>query len=62
MNILEINQNISGRRKVKIVLHEIYPNISKWNENGITWFEQYTRDNADTIKGMPLVLKLILML
>ena len=50
MNILEINQNISGRRKVKIVLHEIYPNISKWNENGITWLEQYTRDNADTIK------------
>lgn len=54
MNILEINQNISGRRKIKIVLHEIYPNTSEWNENGITWLEQYTRDNADTIKGMPL--------
>lgn len=52
MNILEINQNISGRRKIKIVLHEIYPNTSEWNENGITWLEQYTRDNADTVKGM----------
>lgn len=59
MNILEINQNISGRRKIKIVLHEIYPNISEWNENGITWLEQYTRDNADTVKGMPLCAEFI---
>lgn len=53
---LEISQatNPNGRRKVKIVLHEIYPDTTRWNENGITYLEQYTRDNADSIKGMPL--------
>ena len=51
--ILEICQ-ISGRRRIKIVLHEIYADNSQYNENGITWLEQFTRDNADTIKGMPL--------
>lgn len=52
--ILEINRDISGRRKIKIVLHEIYPDETHWNINGITYLEQYTRDNADTVKGMPL--------
>jgi len=44
----------NGRRRVKVVLHEIYPDNTKWNENGITYLEQYTRDNAESIKGMPL--------
>lgn len=54
--ILEISQatNPNGRRTVKIALHEIYPDDTHWNENGITYLEQYTRDNADTVKGMPL--------
>ena len=52
--ILEINRDISGRRKIKIVLHEIYSDETRWNINGITYLEQYTRDNADTVKGMPL--------
>ena len=56
--ILEICQ-VSGRRRIKIVLHEIYADNSKYNENGITWLEQYTRDNADTIKGMPLCAEFI---
>lgn len=56
--ILEICQ-VSGRRRIKIVLHEIYANNSEYNENGITWLEQYTRDNADTIKGMPLCVEFV---
>lgn len=54
--ILEISQatNPNGRRKVKFVLHEIYPDRNQWNRNGITYLEQYTRDNADSVKGMPL--------
>lgn len=54
--ILEISQatNPNGRRKVKFVLHEIYPDRTQWNRNGITYLEQYTRDNADSVKGMPL--------
>lgn len=54
--ILEISQatNPNGRRKVKFALHEIYPDRTHWNRNGITYLEQYTRDNADSVKGMPL--------
>lgn len=54
--ILEISQatNPNGRRKVKFALHEIYPFRTQWNSNGITYLEQYTRDNADSVKGMPL--------
>ena len=46
---LEISQatNPNGRRRVKIVLHEIYPDNTRWNINGISYLEQYTRDNAD---------------
>ena len=46
--------DIPGRKKVKVVLHEIYPDRTHWNRNGITYLEQYTRDNADSVKGMPL--------
>lgn len=52
--IIELSTDILGRRKIKIVLHEIYPNRLQWNHNGITYLEQYTRDNADSVKGMPL--------
>ena len=52
--IVELSKPIMGRRKIKVVLHEIYPDRNHWNENGITYLEQYTRDNADTVKGMPL--------
>lgn len=53
---LEISQatNPNGRRNVKLILHEIYPDNTRWNSNGITYLEQYTRDNADSVKGMPL--------
>lgn len=46
--------DVPGRRKIKVVLHEIYPDRTHWNRNGITYLEQYTRDNADSVKGMPL--------
>lgn len=46
--------DVPGRRKIKLILHEIYPDRTHWNRNGITYLEQYTRDNADSVKGMPL--------
>lgn len=52
--IVELSKPIMGRRKIKMVLHEIYPDRTHWNRNGITYLEQYTRDNADSVKGMPL--------
>lgn len=59
--ILEISQatNPNGRRPIKFVLHEIHPDNSRWNRNGITYLEQYTRDNADSVKGMPLCAEFI---
>ena len=52
--IVELSKPIMGRRKIKMVLHEIYSDRTHWNGNGITYLEQYTRDNADSVKGMPL--------
>lgn len=46
--------DVPGRRRIKVVLHEVYPDRQHWNRNGITYLEQYTRDNADSVKGMPL--------
>ena len=44
--IIELSTDILGRRKVKLALHEIYPDRTQWNRNGITYLEQYTRDNS----------------
>lgn len=52
--ILGLSPDILGRRKIRLALHEIYPFRTQWNRNGITYLEQYTRDNADSVKGMPL--------
>lgn len=52
--ILDLSPDVLGRRKIKFVLHEIHPDNTHWNHNGITYLEQYTRDNADSVKGMPL--------
>jgi len=52
--IIELAPDVLGRRKIKVILHEIYPDRLQWNRNGITYLEQYTRDNADSVKGMPL--------
>lgn len=51
---VELSSSVMGRRELKVALHEIYPDATQWNENGITYLEQYTRDNADSVKGMPL--------
>lgn len=55
-NLFEISQVVApdGRRRVKFVLHEIYPDESHCNINGITYLEEYSRNNANSIIGMPL--------
>ena len=32
---------IAGRRPIKVVLHEIFPDNTRWQENGISWKEEY---------------------
>ena len=60
-NYLEIfNANkITGRRNIKAVIHEIYDDDSKYNKNGISWNENYTQDNIDTVANMPICVEFI---
>lgn len=43
-----------GRRNIKMVLHSIYNTEDQWNKNGITYLEEYTQQNIDSVKGLPL--------
>lgn len=53
----------NGRRKFKIILHEIYPDscintVSQmgeiYNENGVTWIREYCEKALPTVKDMSL--------
>lgn len=48
-------RTVAGRRPIKVVLHEIFPNTDSWQDNGISWNEQYTRDNLQSVVGMSVV-------
>lgn len=48
-------RTVAGRRPIKVVLHEIFPNTDSWQDNGISWNEQYTRDNLQSVVGMSIV-------
>lgn len=56
-SIYEISSKnqIAGRRPIKVVLHEIFPNDSMWQENGITWKEEYVQANLHSVAGMSIV-------
>ena len=51
----EMNEARSdGRRRIKLVLHEIHPDREHYNYNGISYNEEYVRNNADSVIGMPI--------
>ena len=56
-NLIEISSKNAkaGRTPAKFVLHKIYNNSTECNSNGISWSRQYTENNLDSVKGMPLV-------
>ncbi len=60
-NFIEISNanKVTGRREVKAVIHEIYDTNDKYNKNGISWNEQYTKNNIDTVKGMPICVEFL---
>lgn len=59
-NIIEICKKAKeGRRYIKGILHEIYPMETMWNKNGITWLEEYTKENMNSAIGMPLCCQFI---
>lgn len=46
---------IAGRRPIKVVLHEIFPDDTQWQENGISWIERYVQANLHSVTGMSIV-------
>lgn len=63
MKKFELSQKIlrNGRRKFKVILHEIYPDSvidpatqqgTEMNLNGITWIRKYCEEALDSIRGM----------
>ncbi len=61
MKIIELSSKESkdGKRKVKVILHEIYKDKSQYNKNGITWLEEYCKENLDSIKGTSITCEFI---
>lgn len=51
--------NISGRRPIKVVLHEIHPDTEHYQDNGISWNEEYTMNNLVSVVGMSIVAEFI---
>lgn len=51
---LSSKKSKDGRRNIKLILHEIFPDNTKWQKNGISWNEQYTQNNIDSVCGMSL--------
>ena len=61
MKIIELSSKESkdGKRKIKVILHEIYKDKSQYNKNGITWLESYCKKNLDSIKGTSITCEFI---
>ena len=61
MKIIELSskENKDGKRKIKVILHEIYKDKSQYNKNGITWLEEYCKKNLDSIKGTSITCEFI---
>lgn len=51
---LSSERQITGRRPIKIILHEIFQSRDTWQENGISWDETYTAQNLESVAGMSI--------
>lgn len=56
MNYFEFNESLEpdGRRRFRASLHEIYPDETYHNLNGICYLREYTERNMDSAIGMPI--------
>lgn len=59
--IIELNQKneVTGRTFVRWVVHEIHESTDTYNDNGITWKEQFVLDNIESAKGMPICVEFL---
>ena len=51
---LSNDRQIAGRRKIKLILHEIFSDNASWQDNGISWNEKYTLQNIESVTNMSL--------
>lgn len=56
---LSSERQITGRRRFKAALHEIHPSHDVWQTNGISWDEQYTLNNLDSVKDMSICVEFL---
>ena len=61
VKMLELSSKESKdeKRKIRVILHEIYKDKSQYNKNGITWLEKYCKKNLDSIKGTSITCEFI---
>lgn len=52
-------RQITGRRPIKIILHEIFPSSDQYQKNGISWSETYTMQNLDSVSGMSICVEFL---
>lgn len=58
IHIVEMSSSaVNGRRKAKLVLHEIFPDNTCWQENGLSWLREYTEQNMHTVEGMSVTVE-----
>lgn len=50
---------IVGRRPIKVVLHEIFPNGTEFQENGVSWNEEFVLANLHSVAGMSIVVEFL---
>lgn len=50
---------IAGRRPIKVVLHEIFQNETEFQENGISWREEFVLTNINSVAGMSIVVEFL---
>lgn len=55
-NYFELNESKEpdGKRRFKVSLHEIYPDRTQTNMNGICYLREYTERNMQSVIGMPI--------
>lgn len=51
--------NVAGRRPIKLVLHEIHPDDSHYQENGLSWDEEFVSENLSSVCGMSITVEFL---
>jgi hypothetical protein len=61
LSLFEISSKKSsgGQKYIKLILHEIMPDDTVWQENGISWKEEYCKTALESVNGTPIVVEFI---